>query len=135
IRNFKIDGQNINYVDGVKAGGGGNNFAHHITLENLLIIHNGGNILGDNQTVGISTKCAAWNWTIRGCIIIAAGTGLYLGNSDGTCPFVSGLIENNLVINCKGYDMQIKAQLDTVRDNFPGTSSDYQKTIIRYNVW
>jgi hypothetical protein len=135
IKNFKINGQNINYIDGVKAGGGGNYFAHHITIENLLIINNGGNITGDNQTVAISTKCAAWNWTIRRCIIIAAGTGMYLGNSDGTCPFVNGLIENNLVINTKGYNLQIKAQLDTVRDNFAGTSNDFQKTIIRYNVW
>jgi len=45
------------------------------------------------------------------------------------------LIENNLVINTKGYNMQIKAQLDSVRDNFAGTSNDFQKTIIRYNVW
>src|SRR5690242_20674389 len=64
IRDFKIDGQNINYIDGVKAGGGGNQKAHHITLEYLLIVNNGGNIEGDNQTVGISTKCAAWNWII-----------------------------------------------------------------------
>ena len=135
IRDFMIDGQNINYVDGVKAGGGGNTFAHHITLENLMIVNNGGNIAGDNQTVGISTKCAAWNWTIRGCTIIAAGTGIYLGNSDGTCPFVSGLIENNLVINTRGYNMQIKAQKDNVRQIFPETSNDSQTTIIRYNVW
>lgn len=135
IRNFKIDGQNINYVDGVKAGGGGNAYAHHITLEDLLIVNNGGNIAGDNQTVGISTKCAAWNWVIRRCIIIAAGTGIYLGNSDGTCPFVSGLIENNLVINTRGYNMQIKSQKDGVRAIFPETSNDSQRTIIRYNVW
>jgi hypothetical protein len=135
IRNFKIDGQNINYIDGVKAGGGGNHFAHHITLEDLYIVNNGGNIEGDNQTVGISTKCAAWSWTIRNCIIIAAGTGLYLGNSDGTSPFVSGLIENNLVINTRGYNMQIKAQNNGVRDIFPGTAVDSQKTIVRYNVW
>ncbi|HEX5113479.1 MAG TPA: T9SS type A sorting domain-containing protein [Saprospiraceae bacterium] len=135
LRDFKIDGQHINYVDGVKAGGGGNTFAHHITLENITIVNNGGNIEGDNQTVGISTKCAAWNWTIRGCTIIAAGTGIYLGNSDGTMPFVSGLIENNLVINTRGYNMQIKAQNDNVRQLFPGTATDSQTTIIRYNVW
>jgi len=135
FRDFKIDGQNINYVDGIKAGGGGNTFAHHITIENITIINNGGNIDGDNQTVGISTKCAAWNWTIRGCTIIAAGTGIYLGNSDGTSPFVSGLIENNLVINTRGYNMQIKGQNDNVRQIFPETSNDSQTTIIRYNVW
>lgn len=135
IRDFKLDGQNINYIDGVKAGGGGNNFAHHITLENLLIVNHGGNIAGDNQTVGISTKCAAWNWTIRRCVIIGAGTGIYLGNSDSTCPFVSGLIENNLVINTRGYNMQVKAQKDNVRQIFAATSNDSQTTIIRYNVW
>jgi hypothetical protein len=135
ISDLKIDGQHINYVDGVKAGGGGNVLSHHITLENLLIVNNGGNIEGDNQTVGISTKCAAWKWTIRNCIIIGAGTGIYLGNSDGTSPFVGGLIENNLVINTRGYNMQIKAQLDNVRSIFPETSNDSQKTIIRYNVW
>ncbi len=135
IRDFKIDGQNINYIDGVKAGGGANNFAHDITLENLLIVNNGGNIEGDNQTDGISTKCAAWRWIIRGCTIIAAGTGIYLGNSDGTSPFVAGLIENNLVINTRGYNMEIKAQNNGVRDIFPGTAIDSQKTIIRYNVW
>ena len=135
IRNFKIDGQNINYIDGVKAGGGATHFAHHITLEDLYIVNNGGNIDGDNQTVGISTKCAAWAWTIRRCIIIAAGTGIYLGNSDGTSPFVGGLIENNMVINTRGYNMQIKAQNNGVRDLFPGTAVDSQKTIVRYNVW
>lgn len=135
IKKLKIDGQNINYIDGVKAEGSTGNWAHHITLENLYIVNNGGNITGDNQTVGISTKCSAWNWTIRGCTIIAAGTGLYLGNPDGSAPFVSGVIENNLVIHTKGYNMQVKAQGDNVRDDFPGTSNDYQKTIIRYNVF
>ena len=135
IRDLKIDGQNINYIDGVKAGGGGTYFAHHITLEALTIVNNGGSIVGDNQTVGISTKCAAWAWTIRRCTIIAAGTGIYLGNSDSTSPFVGGVIENNLIIDTKGYNMQIKGQLDNVRDLFPGTAVDGQVTIIRYNVF
>ncbi|MGB4850286.1 MAG: T9SS type A sorting domain-containing protein [Saprospiraceae bacterium] len=135
IKRLKIDGQNINYVDGIKAGGGGNTYAHHIIIEDIIIVNNGGNIEGDNQTVGISTKCAAWNWTIRNCVIIGAGTGIYLGNSDGTSPFVNGLIENNLVVNTRGYNMEIKAQNDGVRDIFPGTAVDNQKTIIRYNVW
>lgn len=134
IKNFKIDGQNINYVFGVSAGGGATHWADHITLENLYIINSGGTA-NDNQTDAISTKCAAWNWTIRGCTIIAAGTGLYLGNSDGSCPFVGGLIENNLIINTKGYNMEIKHQADGQRALLAGTSTDYQKTIIRYNVW
>ena len=108
IKNFKLDGQDVNYIDGVKSSGGGAGTAHHITLENLYIVGHGGSIAGDNQTVGISTKCTAWDWVIRGCTIIGAGTGMYLGNSDGTSPFVGGLIENNLVIDTRGYNMQIK---------------------------
>lgn len=136
LKNFKIDGQNIPYIEAVKSSGGGNVAVHHITLENLYIVGEGGQSNpGDNQTVAISTKTAAWNWIIRGCTINGAGTGLYLGNSDGTCPFVGGLIENNLILNTHGYNMQIKMQNANVRSIFPGTSTDYQKTIIRYNVW
>lgn len=130
IKNFKIDGLNL-AVDAVKAEGTKGNWAHHITLENNYIINHGNN----QQIVGISTKCSAWNWVIRGNTIIGAGTGLYLGNSTGEAPFVAGLIENNLVMNTVGYNMEIKHQLDTVRDNFSGTANDNQTTIIRYNVW
>lgn len=130
VRDFKIDGLNL-AVDAVKAEGTKGNWAHHITLENNYIINHGNN----QQIVGISTKCSAWNWVIRGNTIIGAGTGLYLGNSTGEAPFVSGLIENNLVMNTVGYNMEIKHQLDTVRDNFAGTANDNQTTIIRYNVW
>jgi hypothetical protein len=130
IRDVHVDGLGLE-VDGVKAEGTAGNWAHHITLENLLLVHHGAN----QQIVGISTKCHAWAWTIRGCTVIGAGTGLYLGNSNGDAPFVGGLIENNLVINCTGYDMQIKHQLNTVRAAFPGTDVDSQVTIIRYNVW
>ena len=52
-------------------GGGPIRFAHHITLENLVIRGHGNN----QQTVGISTKCPAWNWVIRGNTIVGAGTG------------------------------------------------------------
>ncbi|MBI2271535.1 MAG: T9SS type A sorting domain-containing protein [Bacteroidetes bacterium] len=130
VRDFKIDGLNL-AVDAVKAEGTKGNWAHHITLENNYIINHGNN----QQIVGISTKCSAWNWIIRGNTIVGAGTGLYLGNSTGEAPFVAGLIENNLVMNTVGYNMEIKHQLDTVRDNFAGTANDNQTTIIRYNVW
>ena len=129
IRNMKVDGLNLE-VDAVKAEGTSGNWAHHITLENLLIVNHGAN----QQIVGISTKCSAWGWVIRRNTIIGAGTGLYLGNSNGEAPFVNGLIENNLVLNSLGYDMQIKHQLNTVRAAYPGTAVDSQVTIIRYNV-
>ncbi|RFC37666.1 MAG: parallel beta-helix repeat (two copies) [Candidatus Nitrotoga sp. SPKER] len=77
IRNLELDGQGI-AVDGIKCEGNAD-WAHHITLENLVIKGHGNN----QQTVGISTKCPAWNWIIRNNTILGAGTGIYLGNSDG----------------------------------------------------
>ena len=129
IKNFQLDGLNQN-IDAVKAEGTANNWAHHITIEYLNIINYG----PSQQNVGISTKCAAWNWIIRKNRIIGAGTGMYLGNSDGTQPFVNGIIEYNYVANTIGYNIEIKHQLDTVRDNFPGTSVN-GKTCIRHNVF
>jgi hypothetical protein len=128
IRNLKIDGQN-RAIDAVKAEGTSGNFAHHITLENLNIVNHGSN----QQIVGISTKCPAWDWKIRSCTIIGAGTGLYLGNSDGTAPFINGLIEYCLVVNTVGYNMQIKHQIEGLR-NLSGMTLN-GKTIIRYNVF
>lgn len=129
IRNFQLDGQNQN-VDAVKGEGTVGNFAHHITLEFLNIINYG----PSQQNVGISTKCSAWDWVIRKNRIVGAGTGLYLGNSTGEAPFVNGIIEYNYVAKTIGYNMEIKHQLDTVRDNFAGTSVN-GKTIIRHNVF
>ena len=80
-------------MDGVKAEGTAGNWAHHVTIEKLNIVNYG----VDQQAVGISTKCPAWNWIIRSNIIIGAGTGMYLGNSSGNMPFVNGIIENNLI--------------------------------------
>ncbi len=128
IQNLLIDGQDIPYIDAVKAEGTANNWAHHITLENLLIINHGGAPL----TVGISTKCPAWGWIIRNNTLIEPGVGIYLGNSDGTAPFVDGLIEYNLVLNPQRYCMQIKHQNTGTRD-VPGMPTEAHTTI-RYNV-
>ncbi len=129
IKNMQLDGQNI-AVDAVKAEGTVGNFAHHITLEYLNIINYGNN----QNTVAISTKCSAWDWIIRKNRILGAGTGLYLGNSDGTRPFVNGLIENNYIANTIGYNVEIKHQFNGVRDSFPETKVD-GKTTICYNVF
>lgn len=85
------------------------------------------------QTDGISTKTPTWNWIIRRNIIQQAGTGIYLGDSDGTAPFIAGLIENNLVLDPIGYAMQIKFQAD--RPVLSGMPEGPQSTIIRYNVF
>ncbi len=127
IRNLVIDGIGLP-VDGIKCEGHAN-WAHHITLENLQIYGHDHN----QEIVGISTKCPAWNWIIRHNIIKNAGTGIYLGNSDGRAPFIAGLIEYNLITHTMGYNLQIKHQLP--RPSIPDIPIEKQHTIIRHNVF
>jgi hypothetical protein len=127
IRNLVLEGNNLP-VDAVKAERQ-SRAAHHITLENLHIRGHGNN----QQTVGISTKCPAWNWVIREVTILGAGTGMYLGDADGSAPFVAGLIERNLVVDTIGYNLQIKHQVS--RPAIPGMPSGHSMTIIRDNVF
>jgi hypothetical protein len=127
IRNLTLDGRNLP-VDGVKAEGY-SRYAHHITLENLHIIGYGNN----QQIVGISTKCAAWGWVIRGNVIEGAGTGIYLGNSNGAAPFWAGLIEANQVVDSLGYDLQIKHQ--SPRPALEAAPVEPAVTIIRDNLF
>ena len=127
IRNLDLDGHGLP-VDAVKAEGHAH-WAHHITLENLTITGHGNN----QQTVAISTKCPAWDWVIRDNRIIGAGTGVYLGNSDGSAPFVAGLIEQNLIVDTLGYNLQIKHQ--KARPELPGMPDEPGTTIIRHNVF
>jgi hypothetical protein len=124
VRNLVLDGQGID-ADGVKAEG----VSHHITIENLRILNHG----ADQSTVGISTKAPAWDWVIRRNVILGAGTGIYLGNSDGNAPFIGGIIENNLIVDSVGYDMEIKHQ--NPRPTLPGLSVTPRATIIRHNVF
>lgn len=127
LRNVEIDNGGF-FVDGIKAEGD-SAYAHHITIEGVYI-HDFG---PDQQLVGINTKCPAWDWVIRGNVIEGAGTGLYLGNSDGNEPFVRGIIEHNLVINPLGYDMQVKHQ--NPRPTLAGMPTGNSVTIIRHNVF
>lgn len=126
IENLVINGMGLE-VDAIKAENY-SKWAHHIVLEDLLILGHDAN----QQIVGISTKCPAWNWEIRRVIIKNAGTGIYLGNSDGSAPFVNGIIEFNLIINTLGYNLQIKHQID--RPQIPGMPAN-GTTIIRHNVF
>ena len=126
VRNLDIDGRDLG-GDGVNAQG----ISHHITLENLTIRGVGGR----QDVVAISTNRApAWNWTIRANVIVGAGTGMYLGNSDGRQPFIAGLIEHNLVRDTIGYNVQIKHQIPWPMDkgDLPQGRS---ATIIRHNVF
>lgn len=115
-------------ADAVKAEGH-SRFAHHITLERLRIT----GYDASQQNVGISTKCPAWNWTIRNNLIQRVGTGIYLGNSDGSAPFVRGVVENNLVVGTRGYSMQIKHQRGW--PELVDVASGSGETIIRYNTF
>ncbi len=125
VRRIEVDGRNLG-GDGVNAQG----VAHHITLEDL-VIHS----VGDNQqTVAISTNHApTWNWVIRCNEIIGAGTGMYLGSSDGTKPFIAGLIEHNVIRDTIGYNIEIKHQ--KARPGIPGIPGGRNSSIVRHNVF
>lgn len=127
IRDLVLDGRNLP-VGAVKAEGHAH-WAHHITLEGLVIRGHGNN----QQTVAISTKCPAWDWRIRGNVIESAGTGIYLGNSDGSDAFVGGVIEHNLITNTLGYNLQIKHQ--NKREAVAGMPTERRITTIRHNVF
>jgi hypothetical protein len=129
ITNLVIDGRGLPGADGIKAVASAHPATHHIVLDGNLIIGAGAN----QQTDGITTKTATWNWVIRRNTILSAGTALYLGDSDGTAPFIAGLIENNLVVDPIGYGMQIKYQI--ARPELSGMPEVPQSTIIRYNVF
>lgn len=127
IRSIEIDNGGLP-VDGVKLEGNAD-FGHHITLTDLDI-HN----FADNQQiVGISTKAPARGWVIRETEIRDAGTGMYFGNSDGSAPFVDGLIEHNLVTGPIGYAMQIKHQNE--RPDSDWLPQGRSRTIVRHNVF
>lgn len=128
IRNINIDG-NRQFVDGIKAEGH-SEYAHHITLENITIYNQGRH----QQIVGISTKCPAWNWVIRDIDIDGAGTGMYLGDSDGYAPFFNSVIENNKIWNTIGYNLQVKHQI-VRREEISGMPRQGGETIIRNNIF
>jgi hypothetical protein len=127
IRDLTLDGQGL-AVDAVKAEGP-SRFAHHITLRNLEIR----NLKAHEQINGISTKCPAWGWVIRDNVIRDAGAGMYLGDSDGSAPFVDGTIEHNLILDPIGYGIQIKHQAP--RPDLEGLPTEPSTTVIRHNVF
>ncbi len=127
IHNIELDGNGLD-VSAVRAEGHAD-WAHHITLDNLLIEGHGAN----QEIIGIATFCPAWGWVIRNTKIIGAGTGMYLGHSDGSAPFVAGIIEHNLIADSMGYNLQIKHQRS--RPRIEGMPEGKSITIIRHNVF
>ncbi len=124
LRYLELDGRNVR-VDAVKAEGH-SGFADFITLEHLFI-HD---YAASQQNVGISSKCPALGWVVRKNRIEHVGTGMYFGDSDGSDPFVGGLIEANHVSHTLGYNLQIKHQKTRLSD-----IAGRHETMIRYNVF
>lgn len=124
LRHLELDGRD-QPVDALKAEGH-SRYADFITLEDLYIHDHA----ASQQNVGISTKCPAFGWVIRGSRIERVGTGMYFGDADGSDPFVGGRIEANWISQTLGYNLQIKHQ--TIR---PSGLGDRHDTVIRYNVF
>ena len=124
LRHLELDGGNVP-VDAIKAEGH-SRYADFITLENLDIHDHG----ASQQNVGISTKCPTFGWVVRGNRIERVGTGMYFGDSDGSDPFVAGLIEENRVSDTLGYNLQIKHQKTR-----PAEYVGRHDTVIRYNLF
>ncbi len=129
LSGLTIDSMGLDGVFGISAKGGTSNTVHDITVEGCTLKGQG----ASQQTDGISTKTPTWGWVIRGNVIDGAGTGLYLGNSDGSDPFVAGLIEGNLIQNTIGYNCEIKYQ--TPWPSGVALPAGPNRTIIRNNVW
>src|ERR1700739_3457881 len=128
VSNLTIDSLGMG-GDGIKAPRAAQTATHHIVLDGNLITGAG----GFQQTDGISTKTQTWNWVIRRNTIVGAGTGIYVGDSDGSSPFVAGTIEYTLVLNPLGYCLEIKRQQG--RPDLVGMPLEPQSTIIRNNVF
>jgi hypothetical protein len=129
IRNLTIDSNSEALNTSIDAINAKDGITHDIVIENCIIR----GVSNDQPTVGIATRSPAWNWVIRGNTILEAGTGIYLGNSDGSQPFVGGIIENNLFVDTIGYNMEIKFQNPYTAPT--GMPSGVRRTIIRDNVF
>lgn len=126
LKNVTIDGGHVDGAFGISAQSG---VVHDILVEGCSLVNHD----GSQQHDGISTKVPTWGWVIRRNRIVDAGTGLYLGNSDGSDPFIGGIIEENLVENPIGYCMEIKWQQP--RPSVAGMPAGASATIIRNNVF
>jgi hypothetical protein len=125
LRHLQLDGRNLP-VDAVKAEGH-SRYADFITLEHLHIHDHA----ASQQNVGISTKCPAFGWRVSHNRIERVGTGMYFGDSDGSDPFVGGIIEFNQITQTLGYNLQIKHQTAPR----PGAYAGRHDTVIRHNLF
>jgi len=113
IENLYVDGMHVDGAFGISAKGGTSNVVHDIRVESCTLVDmDNDGITGDlgQQDDGISTKTPTWGWIIRHNKIVGAGTGMYLGNSNGSDPFIAGVIDDNVVDQPTGYCIEIKQQ-------------------------
>ncbi|HEX8096184.1 pre-peptidase C-terminal domain-containing protein [Jatrophihabitans sp.] len=131
VRNLSLDGQGKG-GDGVRGEKRSSSsttpaWTHHILIDGLSFKN-----FNANQISGINTKDPAWNWVVRNNTITSTYTGMYFGDSDGTGETANFLVENNLVYDTLGYNLQFKHQLS--RDTSLGMPSS-GTTIIRNNTF
>ncbi len=108
-----LDGMHVAGSFGISAKGETSNLVHDIRIESCTLVNMDNDGDPDDmgqQDDGISTKTPTWGWIIRHNKILGAGTGMYLGNSDGSDPFIAGVIDDNLVDKPTGYCIEIKQQ-------------------------
>lgn len=113
IENLYVDGMHVDGAFGISAKGDTLNVVHDIRVESCTLVDmDNDGITGDlgQQDDGISTKTPTWGWIIRHNKIVGAGTGMYLGNSNGSDPFIAGVIDDNVVDQPTGYCIEIKQQ-------------------------
>ncbi len=129
LKRLTIDSAGIDGIDGINAKG---ELTHDILIEGCTLTGQGAH----QGTVAINTKSPAWRWTIRGNKILQPGTGIYLGNSDGTQPFIAGIIEGNMIQNSIGYNMEIKYQVPYTSESWVSQiPAGAHRTVIRNNVF
>jgi hypothetical protein len=129
VRNLSLDGlgKGGDGVKGEKSSTSTPAWTHHILIDGLNFKN-----FNATQISGINTKDPAWNWVVRNNTITSAYTGMYFGDSDGTGETANFLVENNLVYDTLGYNLQFKHQLS--RNTSLGMPSS-GTTIIRNNTF
>ncbi|MFP4147301.1 MAG: hypothetical protein ACLFSI_06260 [Halorhodospira sp.] len=127
LRRLELDGRSAN-ANGIVAEAEGA-FSHNITLAHLRIR----NYDISQGSTAVTTRSAAWDWSIRNNEIRRVGTGLYLGQPEGGAPFIGGHIEGNHIAETLGYNAQIKHQNERVK--VEGMPTERRDTVIRGNTF
>lgn len=129
IRNIRLDGSTNDVGMAIRARH--NSFTSNITLENLYI-HDYD--YGSRTAIDTSNDAVAFGWTIRNVTIDGASTGMYFGCASGEDgAFIGATIEDNVVKDTSGYNIQIKHQ--NHRDFDYEIPEGPHETIIRNNIF